>query len=349
MGRHRTQAVTLSDVARRAGVSVATASKALNDRAQVAAATRQRVLQAASELSFQPNALARGLIVRPHPDHRPAHRRARRPVLHPDPARRRERARQRADVGAALRRPRRRDPPPALHPHAAGPPGRRLHRARRQQRHPAVADPRHPGAGGLRLRRVRPTRATSRCSPTTRAAPAWRWSTWSRSAAGGSRTSPARTATGRPATGSRACAPCSPSTASRWPAANRSTASGRSAGAGTRPGCCSAPTPRSTRSSAATTRSPPASSQTLLDLGRRIPDDVAIVGYDNWEDFATDCRPPLTTVDLNLEQLGATAVEHLFAALDGTPSAGVVRQPCRLVIRESTVPATAPQPRTAVN
>ncbi len=79
--------------------------------------------------------------------------------------------------------------------------------------------------------------------------------------------------------------------------------------------------------------------ETLLDLGRRIPDDVAVVGYDNWEVFAADCRPPLTTVDLNLEQLGATAVEHLFAALDGQQSSGVIRQPCRLVVRDSTGPA----------
>ncbi len=79
--------------------------------------------------------------------------------------------------------------------------------------------------------------------------------------------------------------------------------------------------------------------QALLDLGRRVPEDVAIVGYDNWAEFAADCRPPLTTVDLNLEQLGATAVMHLFAALDGVASTGVIRQPCRLVVRESTGPA----------
>ena len=47
----------------------------------------------------------------------------------------------------------------------------------------------------------------------------------------------------------------------------------------------------------------------------------------------------LTTVDLNLEQLGATAVEHLFAALDSRPASGVIRQPCRLVVRDSTGPA----------
>lgn len=54
--------MTLSDVASRAGTSVATASKALNSRAEVAPETRERVLRAAAELSFQPNVLARGLI-----------------------------------------------------------------------------------------------------------------------------------------------------------------------------------------------------------------------------------------------------------------------------------------------
>ncbi|NUR70713.1 MAG: LacI family DNA-binding transcriptional regulator [Hamadaea sp.] len=81
--------------------------------------------------------------------------------------------------------------------------------------------------------------------------------------------------------------------------------------------------------------------QVLQEMDRRVPDDVAVVGYDNWEVLAADCRPPLTTVDLNLEQLGATAVRHLFAALDGKPTTGVLRQPCRLVVRESTGPAPA--------
>jgi DNA-binding LacI/PurR family transcriptional regulator len=58
----RQRSVTLTDVARLAGVSVATASKALNGRDEVAPATRDRVVAAAEKLSFQPNALARGLI-----------------------------------------------------------------------------------------------------------------------------------------------------------------------------------------------------------------------------------------------------------------------------------------------
>src|SRR5690242_1711058 len=46
LARQRAQ-VTLNDVAKRAGVSVATASKALNARDEVAPATRKRVLEAA--------------------------------------------------------------------------------------------------------------------------------------------------------------------------------------------------------------------------------------------------------------------------------------------------------------
>src|SRR5262245_17779477 len=61
-GVGRPRSATLSDVARLAGVSVATASKALNGRTQVRAETRARVLEAANRLSFSPNALARGLL-----------------------------------------------------------------------------------------------------------------------------------------------------------------------------------------------------------------------------------------------------------------------------------------------
>jgi LacI family transcriptional regulator len=61
-----------------------------------------------------------------------------------------------------------------------------------------------------------------------------------------------------------------------------------------------------------------------------------VVGYDNWEVFATECRPPLTTVDLGLEQLGATAVHHLFATLDGKAATSVIRHSGSLIVREST-------------
>lgn len=58
----RTGAVTLADIARRAGVSPITASRALRSSAVVAQATRERVLAAAAELGYVPNLLARGLV-----------------------------------------------------------------------------------------------------------------------------------------------------------------------------------------------------------------------------------------------------------------------------------------------
>jgi LacI family transcriptional regulator len=72
------------------------------------------------------------------------------------------------------------------------------------------------------------------------------------------------------------------------------------------------------------------------ERGRRVPDDIAVIGYDNWEVLSTETRPALTTVDMNLERLGRTAAQHLFAAIDGRATPGVHRMPCRLVIRDST-------------
>jgi DNA-binding LacI/PurR family transcriptional regulator len=55
-------AVTIRDVAREAQVSVATVSRALSSPDLVRPATRDRVLTAATQLGYQPNRAARGLI-----------------------------------------------------------------------------------------------------------------------------------------------------------------------------------------------------------------------------------------------------------------------------------------------
>lgn len=52
---------TLADVARLAGVSLKTASRAINDHPSVKRSTRERVMMAASSLRFRPNAMAREL------------------------------------------------------------------------------------------------------------------------------------------------------------------------------------------------------------------------------------------------------------------------------------------------
>ncbi len=53
--------VTLSDVAKRAGVSKKTASRAINNEPRIAASTRQKVLAAAEELGYAPNVWAQRL------------------------------------------------------------------------------------------------------------------------------------------------------------------------------------------------------------------------------------------------------------------------------------------------
>jgi LacI family transcriptional regulator len=54
----------------------------------------------------------------------------------------------------------------------------------------------------------------------------------------------------------------------------------------------------------------------LRELGRRIPDDVAVVGFDNQELIAAYLRPPLTTLALPHYAMGQWAVQHLLQLID---------------------------------
>ena len=67
-----------------------------------------------------------------------------------------------------------------------------------------------------------------------------------------------------------------------------------------------------------------------------VPDDVALVGFDNWDVMALAARPPLTSVDMNLDGLGRAAGQELLSMLDGHRRTGVLRLPCELVVRGST-------------
>ena len=72
----------------------------------------------------------------------------------------------------------------------------------------------------------------------------------------------------------------------------------------------------------------------LADAGRRIPEDVAVVGFDDVAD-AADFRPPLTTVRQDFDALGERAVAALVEAIAGElPRVEVV--PTRLIVRESS-------------
>jgi LacI family transcriptional regulator len=74
----------------------------------------------------------------------------------------------------------------------------------------------------------------------------------------------------------------------------------------------------------------------LRERGLDVPRDVAVMGHDNWKVLATDARPPLTSVDMNLETVGRLAAQRLFAAIDGRPTPGVESVSCRVVPRGST-------------
>jgi LacI family transcriptional regulator len=51
--------------------------------------------------------------------------------------------------------------------------------------------------------------------------------------------------------------------------------------------------------------------------GVTVPQQVGIVGVDNWDVMAGASRPPLTTIDLNLAELGHVAATRLLSAIDG--------------------------------
>jgi LacI family transcriptional regulator len=74
----------------------------------------------------------------------------------------------------------------------------------------------------------------------------------------------------------------------------------------------------------------------LRESGRRVPAEVAVVGFDNWNVMTAASRPQLTSVDMDLEGLGRAAAELLLSAIDGEPRPGLHLHPCRLAIRSST-------------
>lgn len=74
----------------------------------------------------------------------------------------------------------------------------------------------------------------------------------------------------------------------------------------------------------------------LRERAVRVPQEVSVIGFDNWEIIAAQTRPPLTTIDMNLKELGREAGLTVLALGEGKPVApGLRKLPCKLVIRQS--------------
>jgi DNA-binding LacI/PurR family transcriptional regulator len=73
----------------------------------------------------------------------------------------------------------------------------------------------------------------------------------------------------------------------------------------------------------------------LLDAGRRVPEDVSVVGFDDTPESAY-FAPPLTTIRQDFGEVGQRCVALLHDVIEGTESNGHVVVPAQLIVRAST-------------
>lgn len=79
----------------------------------------------------------------------------------------------------------------------------------------------------------------------------------------------------------------------------------------------------------------------LHDAGRRVPQDVSVVGFDDLPE-SSEFLPPLTTVHQDFAEVGRRCVEQVLRQVhDGVAETGTRLVPTRLVERASTAPPPA--------
>lgn len=86
----------------------------------------------------------------------------------------------------------------------------------------------------------------------------------------------------------------------------------------------------------------------LHELGRKVPEDISVVGVDDIR-LAAYATPPLTTVAQPFDQVGAAAVAHLIGLIDGSPGEPPVSEAPpepRLVVRSTTAQRPHQHPTT---
>ncbi|RYX81430.1 LacI family transcriptional regulator [bacterium] len=82
--------------------------------------------------------------------------------------------------------------------------------------------------------------------------------------------------------------------------------------------------------------------QLLFRSGRRVPQDVSVVGYGDLANMAM-MSPPLTTLHVPYTEMGRTAVERLLGLIQSPDTASLDEEivfPSPLVVRESTLAPT---------
>lgn len=75
----------------------------------------------------------------------------------------------------------------------------------------------------------------------------------------------------------------------------------------------------------------------LREAGRRVPEDVSVIGFDDIE-FAGIVYPPLTTVRQPLREMGATAAEVLIRKIENSETVENISIRTELILRSSTCP-----------
>ncbi|MBE2225101.1 MAG: LacI family DNA-binding transcriptional regulator [Anaerolineae bacterium] len=72
----------------------------------------------------------------------------------------------------------------------------------------------------------------------------------------------------------------------------------------------------------------------LQQAGKRVPEDIAVVGFNN-DIISKYFNPPLTTVHVPTEEIGRTAVKQLFHLINGEQTEALTPFNTELVVRQS--------------
>lgn len=75
----------------------------------------------------------------------------------------------------------------------------------------------------------------------------------------------------------------------------------------------------------------------LTEQGLRVPEDVSLIGFDDL-DFCQYVTPPITTVRLDRAAMGRGAVQRLVSIIEGSEASPLI-VPTQLIVRKSTGPA----------